>query len=700
MSTQIEFTQALNDCRAVARQEFRRVERTFGECDALMDALEADFDRVVGEARLALRDDKVEDGLLELRSRLQGGYAELRQRRLQHLAQRQRSLARFTVMLFGRTMSGKSTFREAITGGDGSSIGKGGQRTTRDVREYEWKHLTIVDTPGFGAFGGADDTNAAREVLARSDVVIFMLNSDSIQESTFHELQHVHRLNKPLIFALNVKNDLSDDGNRRRALRDPEKYLYHPDDLAAHLKRLRELSERAGLRAEHVRIVPIHAQAAFLARQRDGEEGATLRRLSRLDDLLLLLIDEVRLHGPVRRVQGFIDSALFHIDDQVKLVKGQADDLRRLSGEYTSAISRIETWRRKLERARERWIVAEVDRAYRRLIDSVADFVDDNIERNDFAEQWQAHCKAHDLPARLERSAQTMADEVTSELSGFTRDLADSIQLAFEQEQVEVAEAFDEWDYKRIGNWGSALLGIVSTIAFAMSWNPVGWILMGAGALLGIASGFADSRLSKLQKAKSTARQRLLEHLEGDKAAARRRMTTWFDKRLLSDTVQATQSRLERLAASIDAFGLALRDAEQRFDDTQQDLNGRLLQRVATIISGRQGALPHVRRIARAPGYATYLLAAGAPGDLRLLGDIQRVLKERIQLVRLGPLDAMLAHLFGRLVQRVELVGADEAILHARTNDLSRIHGKRGRRIKLAATLTSSRLRTSEHKRA
>ena len=44
------------------------------------------------------------------------------------------NLSKFSVTLFGMTMAGKSTLMEILTEGDGSSIGKGSQRTTRDVR--------------------------------------------------------------------------------------------------------------------------------------------------------------------------------------------------------------------------------------------------------------------------------------------------------------------------------------------------------------------------------------------------------------------------------------------------------------------------------------------------------------------------------------------------------------------------------------
>ena len=42
----------------------------------------------------------------------------------------------FSITLFGRTMAGKSTLMEILTHGKGESIGKGSQRTTRDVRTY------------------------------------------------------------------------------------------------------------------------------------------------------------------------------------------------------------------------------------------------------------------------------------------------------------------------------------------------------------------------------------------------------------------------------------------------------------------------------------------------------------------------------------------------------------------------------------
>lgn len=67
-------------------------------------------------------------------------------------------------------MAGKSTLMEILTEGNGESIGKGAQRTTRDVRKYEWNNLEITDVPGIGAFEGQEDEEIAFEAAKSADL--------------------------------------------------------------------------------------------------------------------------------------------------------------------------------------------------------------------------------------------------------------------------------------------------------------------------------------------------------------------------------------------------------------------------------------------------------------------------------------------------------------------------------------------------
>jgi hypothetical protein len=406
-------------------------------------------------------------------------------------------------------MAGKSTVREAITRGDGQTIGKGAQRTTRDVQEYEWNNLRIIDTPGSEPIT-ARDTQVAHEILEQSDVVLFMLNSDSIQESTFVELEHVHKLNKPLIFVLNMK-DLENEGNRRRALKNPEKYIFKEDEIQGHTGR--RFAGRVGINPGAVRIIPIHAQAAFLATTVPGEEGSQLHELSRIDRVLNALIKEVEGNGPIRRVQTFLDSSLHHVDEQSLLILRQRDQLSMLLPQYESGLTRISQWKMKTLRDAPRLLSRAVDLAFKPLIDSVADFVDDHIE-TDNAASWDRHYKPK-YHKNIEKSVQDLAEQVMEELQDFNREMNEGLDITLSFEVSPQWKSFSESDFRRINGWGSAIAGAISAIAFFNA--NVGWVAVGVSIVFTVFSLFSDNRAKKLKEAKSKQRQVLLEDIEESK---------------------------------------------------------------------------------------------------------------------------------------------------------------------------------------
>jgi GTP-binding protein EngB required for normal cell division len=686
---------ALENCKRIAHQEFQCVEHYFAQCDALMNMLQQQFAQVAAQATRTLNGDKMlEDGLLKLQHDLQGGYTQFKLERGLHLAAKKSTLSHFNVMLFGRTMAGKSTIREAITGGDGASIGKGAQRTTSDVREYEWNNLRIIDTPGFGAFGGKEDTQIAHEILERSDVVLFMLSSDSIQEETFKELEYVHKLNKPLIFVLNMKKDLQNEGNRRRALKNPEKYIYKPEDITADLERLQELASRAGMHSGNLRIIPIHAQAAFFCTQVQGDESIQLRKLSHLDELLTVLCQEVQVNGPVRRVQTFLDSALNHIKQQTTLLLQQKDHLDKLRPEYQSALARIMTWRKKLERDAPRLLASEVNSAYKPLIDSVGDFVDEHIEDGNVAREWQRHCDSYKVQQEIETSAQALAEQVVEELSEFTREMNESMAISINLEQAESVHSFDEWDYKRIGGWASSIAGVVGAIAVFNGWNPVGWAAAAVSVGFALFGWLSDSKNKKLREAKNKAREDLLASLQKSKDKTRHGLEDWFNKKLVQGTIRITEGNLHDLSSAIQSFAQAIEAAQQQLDALEQDVNKRLLHRVATIISGNHRALPEIHKVARIPGYASYFLVSDYFRDNALLKQMHAVLNESILVVYNTPLEKKLQHIFKGLVQKIEVRNEHEAVLYAHQENMPKIHGKQRRRIKMAAAISACKIDT------
>ncbi|HCF2053700.1 50S ribosome-binding GTPase [Pseudomonas aeruginosa] len=690
MTAQNNYLASLNTCKRIAKEEYKTVQGHFEQCDSVIDELSKKLQAVIEHGSQTLSEDKmVEDGLTNMLQDLERDYGKLLSKRNANLAKQKRSLDCFNVMLFGRTMAGKSTIREAITRGDGQTIGKGAQRTTRDVKEYEWNNLRIIDTPGFGAYNGQEDTQIAHEILEQSDVVLFMLNSDSIQESTFVELEHVHKLNKPLIFVLNMKKDLESEGNRRRALRSPEKYIFKEEDIQGHTGRLKNLAGRAGINPSTVRIIPIHAQAAFLATIVPGEEGSQLHELSRIDQVLNALIDEVEGNGPIRRIQTFLDSSLHHVDEQSLLILSQRDRLTKLLPQYESSLTRITQWRVKTLRDAPRLLSKEVDLAFKSLIDSVADFVDDHIEDENAAGAWDRHCKSLEITKKVERSVQALAEQVVEELQDFNREMNEGLDITLSFEVAHDGQSFSEFDFKRINGWGSAIAGVVSAIAFFNSWNPVGWVAAGVGIVLSIFSFFSVSRAKKLKEAKSKQRQALLDDIEKSKRKIKDNLEDWFDINLHRAIILPAEHNLSLLCQVLSRFISELDSTDSQLHVLKHEINFRLLNRVACVIAKQHFVLPKLIKIVRVPGYACYFLISDYFRNTELLRAMSAAMREKIIAVYDSSLDKKISHLYKGLVDRVEFSEQDKVSVFAHKQNISKIIGKDRRRIKMVAALCS-----------
>lgn len=690
MKDQNNYLASLETCRRIAKEEYTTIQRYFEQCDAIIDELSKKLQRVIEHgSRTLSRDKMVADGLTDMMHSLQRDYGKLLSKRNANLEKQQRSLDCFNVMLFGRTMAGKSTVREAITRGDGQTIGKGAQRTTRDVQEYEWNNLRIIDTPGFGAYNGQEDTQVAHEILEQSDVVLFMLNSDSIQESTFVELEHVHKLNKPLIFVLNMKKDLENEGNRRRALKNPEKYIFKEDEIQGHSERLKNLASRVGINPGAVRIIPIHAQAAFLATTVPGEEGSQLHELSRIDRVLNALIKEVEGNGPIRRVQTFLDSSLHHVDEQSLLILRQRDQLSMLLPQYESGLTRISQWKMKTLRDAPRLLSRAVDLAFKPLIDSVADFVDDHIETDNAASAWDRHYKSLNITKNIEKSVQDLAEQVMEELQDFNREMNEGLDITLSFEVSHNGKSFSESDFKRINGWGSAIAGVVSAIAFFNSWNPVGWVAVGVSIVFTVFSLFSDNRAKKLKEAKSEQRQALLEDIEESKKKIKSNLVDWFEMNIHRAYIIPAENNLSHLCQALNKFINEMDGAESQLGTLKHEINFRLLNRVAHIITKQHFVLPKFIKVVRIPGYACYFLISDYFRNTDLLMAMSQSMREKILTVYNTSLDKKILHLYKGLVERVELTGDNKVSVFAPKKNLSKIIGKDHRRIKMVASLCS-----------
>ncbi len=204
--------------------------------------------------------------------------------------------------VFGRVSTGKSSLLNALIGEPVFAVsplhGETRHSAMQEWNEEESGGVFLIDTPGLDEAGGDDRELLAREVTQRSDLVIFVVDSD-ITESELAALRKLLAQGRPVIVVLN-KSD-----------------LYTAEECERLLVSIRTRTEGI-VAAEH--IVSVAAQPrpqAVIEIGADGQETATERhRPPDIEVLQLKLWDILDAEG---KTLAALNASLFASDlsDQV-----------------------------------------------------------------------------------------------------------------------------------------------------------------------------------------------------------------------------------------------------------------------------------------------------------------------------------------------------------------------------------------------
>ena len=111
---------------------------------------------------------------------------------------------------FGRVSTGKSSLLNALIGEERFSVspvhGETRHSSIEAWSELEVGGVFLIDTPGLDEAGGEDRESLAKEVAGRSDLVIFVIDSD-ITDTELDALKASISEGRPILLALN-KSDL------------------------------------------------------------------------------------------------------------------------------------------------------------------------------------------------------------------------------------------------------------------------------------------------------------------------------------------------------------------------------------------------------------------------------------------------------------------------------------------------------------
>jgi small GTP-binding protein len=204
--------------------------------------------------------------------------------------------------VFGRVSTGKSSLLNALIGEDKFSVSPL-HGETRHSSMQAWNQVKVggvflIDTPGLDEAGGEDREALAKEVAGRSDLVIFVLDSD-ITDSELDALKALLAQGRPVLVVLN-KSD-----------------LYTADECEALLRSIRAKTNGI-VDPEHVIAAAAQPrQQTVIEVKADGSETTSARqRQPDVDELRLKLWDILEAEG---KTLAALNASLFASDlsDQV-----------------------------------------------------------------------------------------------------------------------------------------------------------------------------------------------------------------------------------------------------------------------------------------------------------------------------------------------------------------------------------------------
>ncbi len=501
------------------------------------------------------------------------------------------ALKSYTISFMGRTKAGKSTLHSVLLGGiNNDFIGKGSERTTRYNYVYDFKGLRIIDTPGIGAPGGKDDVEVAREVLDESDLICYVVTSDSIQETEFNFLRELKERNKPVLILLNKKDNFLRSSKKKEAFFQNPLGWYESDgedSIKGHIERINTYV-RINHDFHNYRIVPVHLLAARLSlSETDPVLKEKLLAGSRIMELLKILSETVSRYGLLLKSQSIYNAAAFHLEEEIIKTREQADSLRTLREEIGKNCDRgfaqIESYGAKMRN--------ELIDSFNSVFNSFASedvrlFANENYgsRKKDIRSKWNDFVRDSRIENRLKQTYEKVWEQYTSKVEDVLSDIEEDINFSADFGELSKVKLGAVFDVKALMGTIGAAAGIVGLFFVA---TPVGWVLLGVSAVMEVAGIFVKSKKKQVEESQLKLYDSLLLDLEDMRRKNLEKVLSEFDKSrsgILGKTksyYSVIEKSLERLEEKLDS----LLEVQSRSLD---ELNRALALRILGFMTGSQ----------------------------------------------------------------------------------------------------------------
>lgn len=629
-----ELEGALKSCRKAARHGYAIAKENLQETAKAIKGVSDSLSKCL----MSLENGSVRTpGIVnQLKSQLSGVVTELEGlQKTSDLAleERRKSLDSFSITLFGRTMAGKSTLMEILTRGDGESIGTGSQRTTRDVRGYQWNGLEVTDVPGVAAFEGAEDEELAFKAAAQADLVLFLITDDAPQPVEAECLAQVRRLGKPVLGICNVKAAVDDEDDLLLFLRAP----HRPFDRT----RIDQLLQQFHLLADQhipgkrIPFVVTHLRSRFLAYQPGLEKHrGKLLKASRFDGVESRIVNEVVGRGTFLRVKSFVDGSVTPMMDLTDLLLEFSAQNSSSGRVLIDKRRQFRDWAQEFRTSGQERINTLISKAMDSLRDEVPSFAEDHYEDRSAGESWKRLVESNGVIRKVEKLQKELLDECKKALSEVARELKSELSFVASLSSDRHIKMDSIFNVKRAWNWGTNILaGGLGIAALVLGSGPLGWAAAAVGAVGWLISLFFDDREEKARRAREKLSRRLVDNINKMERDLRKNLGDWFHQELLGKQIYVLLDDLGAVTSGLFELADAQRTLAWTLNDRQKDL-GRTLAREALSQLGAVGLLDSLMDVARVPGLATMFLIkpnVTFPGQIR--SELEKLLGEQVWFV-------------------------------------------------------------------
>ena len=504
-----DLEEALHECRKAAREGYKiakdnlnATEKTIkGVSENLSHLLKSLDNGYIRSPDIVVKlDSEIKDvvRILELE---QNSYALELEARKEHLDH-------FSITLFGRTLAGKSTLMEILTRGDGKSIGTGSQRTTKDVREYQWNGLKVTDVPGVCAFEGAEDEKLALEAAKKADLVIFLITDDAPGPDEAEWLAKVRKRGRHVIGICNIKVGLNDENDLKLFLRDLAKHFDSTriNEIRSQFKRL---ADKYIPGDEEVEFVVSHLRSQYLAQQNEyAKYSKELSKASRFGGIENKIVREVAGGGPFHRMNSFIDDSILHMLDVT-------EKLLKVSEQYSSGVrvsrkkkQQVQIWLEGFKKQGVKQLDAQISKLVDELRSEVPQFSEDHYDKDYADESWKSIVDSMCIENKIEKVQKELIYECQTQLDDFARELQSELSFVADFTVDRHIKMESISDYKNIWNRVSMIIsgGLYTAAAFLVS-GPLGWTAFGFSVFRWLFSFIFESREEKARKARDELSQ-------------------------------------------------------------------------------------------------------------------------------------------------------------------------------------------------